>query len=154
VIRLRRPIVIVKGESLIIAMTLDEDPKEERTLRLREAVEDYIKGLKVAIPEDPIDAAIFFSLVYGGSLLLYLGRKLIPISRYLPQFKVSLSPCTDLNKEVIKDKDVLSLWETLVSGDESSFLKRISSLCLEYPKGYRVVPGESEISPVGIIQEI
>jgi len=133
---------------------MSDEPRELKTFNIINLVEKYFNGddLNRILPKDKLSASIFYSIVYGGVQLIYVEKKIIPISRYLPEIKVSMKPCTSDKYDLIKDDDkILDLWITLLSGEENKFLNIISKFCLVYPEGYRLVEGNKEIVPVGLV---
>ncbi len=152
-IEIGRPLVIAFGGRLAVTATMNDRPRERETLNVMNLVKRYFKGddLNSVLPKDKLLASIFYSLAYGGVQLIYIGEKVVPISRYLPEIRIDIAPCTASKHFLIKDDEILDLWALLVSGEEEKFLDIVSNACLIYPEGYKVIEGDKDIVPVGLI---
>jgi hypothetical protein len=147
--------VLALGESLAITLVLDSEPcNSAKVSELLGVLSDFLKSGHLTVPEDYLDRAILFSLMYGGALLVKLKGNSAPISRYLPEKSVVLEKCIDKTNSLrLTDREILELWSTLVTGDENLFFETITKYCLVFPENYRISPGGSlTVSPVGFIQ--
>ncbi len=154
-IKSKKPLIMALGRTLAISAIIDDEPNEPEVSDVVNLAKRYMEGenKEKIIPNDLIRSILFHTLIYGGVQLIYIKKKpIMPLSRYLPDIRLDVITCNSHKSNYLTyDETILDLWVTLINGKENSFLEEMSKYCLIFPKGYRIVKGNRELLPVGLL---
>ena len=141
------PVVLAIGESLAVTVVLPEGPTPPRSVV--EAVTSYLAGDDNALESlDTLDAALAYSILYGGLQVIALTGRPAPLARLHIDARILLGdPCEKGSK--VDDNLILEAYTRMYHGDEIGGLRMLEG-CSVYPtvQQWRSAGG-LEVLPLG-----